>query len=63
MSLNNKHLFAQARSKCVCAQVCFYLQYTNLRGWQIRVLTLFQVFLRIDLSVEQSDRKAPKKQK
>lgn len=36
-----------------------YLQYTNLCGWQIRVLALFQVFLRVDLSVEQGDRKAP----
>lgn len=39
----------------------FYLQYTNLRGRQVRLLPLFQLFLRVDLPIKQSDRKAPDK--
>lgn len=43
--------------------VCVYLQYTNLCGWQVRVLALLQVSLWVDLSIEQSDRKAPETQR
>lgn len=41
--------------------IFFYLQYTNLRGRQVRLLPLFQLFLRVDLPIKQSDRKAPDK--
>lgn len=36
-----------------------YLQYTNLCGGQVRLLALLQLLLWIDLSIEQSDSKAP----
>lgn len=44
-------------------KMCVYLQYTNLCGWQVRVLALLQVSLWVDLSIEQSDRKAPETQR
>lgn len=54
-------------SPAVCAAVFFfsvfffYLQYTNLRGRQVRLLPFFQLFLRVDLPIKQGDRKAPDK--